>query len=67
MEALFWICLLDLPLMARNEYMGHLIGHKIDRVVEVDIKEDKMAWGKFMQVIVSLDVINPLLRGKKIN
>lgn len=47
-NTLLWIHLHDLLLMARNKYMGRLIGDKIGRVVEVDIEEDEMAWGEFL-------------------
>lgn len=66
-EALFWVRLHDLPLIARNEYIGNLIGRKIGRVEEVDLEKGEMAWGEYMRVCVCIDVTKPLLRGKKIN
>lgn len=46
-EPLFWIFLHGLPLGARNEYIGDLIGSKIGMVEEVDIENGEMAWEEF--------------------
>lgn len=53
--------------MAKNEYMGNVVGKAISRVEEVDLENGEMAWGEFMRVRVHVDVTKPLLRGKKIN
>lgn len=44
-EAMFSVHFHDLPLIARNEYIGNLIGSKIGWVVEVDIEKGELAWG----------------------
>lgn len=66
-EALFWIRMHDLPLSARNEYVGKLIGSKVGQVEEVELEEGEMAWGEFMRVRIKIDVTKPLLRGKMLN
>lgn len=50
LEALFQIKILDLPLMARNEYIGRMIGNFVDHVVEVDLVDGELSWGKFMRI-----------------
>lgn len=49
--------------MARNEYMGNVVGKAIGRAEEVDLEKGEMAWGEFMQVRVHVDVRKPLLLG----
>lgn len=51
--------------MARNEYIGKLIGASLGRVEEVDIEEGAVEWGEFMQVRVHLDITKPLIQCKK--
>ncbi|XP_042988686.1 uncharacterized protein LOC122316216 [Carya illinoinensis] len=64
-EASFWVRLHDLPLRARNDRVGHRIGAKIGRVLEVDLDSGELAWGDFLRVRVSLDIRKPLLRGTR--
>ncbi|KAF5463842.1 hypothetical protein F2P56_013970 [Juglans regia] len=59
-EALFWIRLHDLPLIARNEYVRNLIRKVVGEVVEMDLDEGEMKWG-FMRVRIKLDIMIPLL------
>lgn len=66
-HASFWVCLHDLPIAAKNEYTGNLIGNHIGRVVEVDVEKNEMAWGEYMRIRVSMDITKPLLKGKRIN
>lgn len=66
-RASFWICLHNLPLMARNESMGRMIGNNIGESFEVDIDEDEMTWGELMRIRVNINMTKPLPRGKKIN
>lgn len=54
-------------MIARNEYIGNLIGGSIGRVVEVDIDQGEMNGGEYMRVRVEIKVGKPLLRGKKMN
>lgn len=57
----------DLPINARNEYVGNLIGSKIWRVEEVDVEKGEIAWGEYMKIHIGFDVSKPLLKGKKIS
>ncbi|KAF5451933.1 hypothetical protein F2P56_026987 [Juglans regia] len=65
-EELFWVRIHDLPIMARNWKMGHIVGKEVGSVVEVDLEKDALAWGEYLRIRVKLDVTKPLLRGKKV-
>lgn len=66
-EASLQIRFFDLPLMARNEYVGNLLGEALGRVEEVDIDYGDVEWGEYMQICICLDITKPLLRKKKMN
>lgn len=66
-EASFCVRLHDLPLRARNEYVGTMIGKKIGRVEEVDVEKGELALGEFMRVRVVIDVTKLLVRGTKLS
>ena len=63
----FWIQIYYLPLKSRTREMGVTIGSKLGEVMEVDVADSGVQWGKFLCVRVRLDVIKKLIRGKKIN
>lgn len=65
-EAKFWVRIHVLPFMARNEFMGDLIGNVLGRAKEVDLDEGKIEWGEFIRVRVTLDITKPLLRRKRL-
>lgn len=67
MKALFWIYLHDLPLMARNVYMGCLIRNSFSQVVEVDREEDEVTWGEYLRMRININITKPHLRGKGVN
>ncbi|KAF5469007.1 hypothetical protein F2P56_013112 [Juglans regia] len=62
----FWVRIYDLPLMARNSYVGKLIGSLIGEFLEVDLAKGEFEWGEFMRVRVLLDISTPLQRRKKL-
>ncbi|XP_041021293.1 uncharacterized protein LOC121262766 [Juglans microcarpa x Juglans regia] len=64
-EASFWVRVHDLPLMARNETVGKLIGNALGIVEEIDLLEGELAWGEYLRIQVCMDITKPLLRGKK--
>lgn len=41
-EASFWVRVYDLPLMARNEYIGHVNGGAMGRVEEMDLDDGEV-------------------------
>lgn len=64
-EVLFWVTIHDFPLRARNELVGDRIGKKIGCVVNVDLDKGELAWGEFLHIRVTLDVLKPSLKGTK--
>lgn len=41
------------------------MGKKIGLVEEVDLEKGELAWGEFLCIRVTLDILKPLLRGTK--
>lgn len=60
-EALFWVKVHDLPMMACNEYIGGLIDNSIRCLEQVDVEIGEVVWGEYMHIRVSLDVTKPLM------
>ena len=44
--------------------VGEDIGRAIGNLVEVDVPENGLGWGKYLRIRVEVDVTEPLLRGK---
>lgn len=44
-EAMFWIRIHDLPLMAMNEHVGQCVGEALGRLIEVDVNVGEVEWG----------------------
>ena len=63
----FWIQIFNLPLKSRTKEMGWTIGSKLGEVLEVDVSDSGVQWGKCLWVRVSINVMKKLIRGKKIN
>lgn len=66
-DASFWIRVYDLTLVARNEYIGWLIGNLLGKFEEIDLDNSEVEWREFMCVKVKLDITWPLLGRKKLN
>ena len=62
----FWIQIHNLPLNNRTRETGWAIGSKLGEVMEVDVAESRVQWGKYLRVRVKMDVMKKLVRGKKI-
>lgn len=45
---------------------GWTIGSKLEEVMEVDVPESKVQWGKCLRVWVQINVTKRLIKGKKI-
>jgi len=63
----FWVQIYNLPLKHRTKETWMVIGASLGEVLEVDVADTKVQWGKCLQVCVSLDVSCKLIRGKKIH
>lgn len=68
-EAMFWVRVHDLPLMAHNEYVDKEVGAGLGTMVEVEVDLDygEVEWGEFMRTRVNMDISKPLLRQKMLN
>lgn len=66
-EATFWVRVHDFPLMAHNEYIGHLVNSALGVVEEVNLDHGEVEWREYMRIIVQLDVTKPILRKKRLN
>lgn len=53
--------------IARNGYMGKLIGNSFGVVEEVDVEENEVSWDDYMWVRECLDITKLLLHSKKVN
>ena len=62
----FWVQIHNLPLNSRTRETGWAIGSKLGEVMEVDVAESRVQWGKYLRVRVKMDVMKKLVRGKKI-
>ena len=56
-----------MPLKSRTKETGWTIESKLGEVLEVDVSNSGVQWGRCLQVRVSIDVIKKLICGKKIN
>ena len=62
----FWIQIFNLPLMSRTKETGWAIGSSLGEVMEVDVPDSGVIWGKCLRVRVRIDATKRLIRGKKI-
>ena len=61
----FWIQSFNLPLMSRTKETGWAIGSFLGEVMEVDVPDSGVIWGKCLRVRVRIDVTKRLIQGKK--
>ena len=62
----FWIQIHNLPLKCRTKETGWAIGSSVGLVLDVDVPESGVQWGKCLRVRVRIDATKRLVRGKKI-
>ena len=63
--SLFWVQMYNLPLKHRTRETGLAIGASLGEVLEVDVADSGVQWGKCLRVWVKIDVIRRLIRGRK--
>ena len=63
----FWVQKYNLPLKSRIREMGRAIGSSLGKVIDVNVADTGVQWGKCLQVRVRIDVTRKLIRGRKIN
>ncbi|KAL0003519.1 hypothetical protein SO802_017300 [Lithocarpus litseifolius] len=62
----FWVQIHNLPLKSRTKQTGWMIGSKLGEVLEVDVPENGVQWGRYLRIRVKIDVTRKLVQGKKI-
>ncbi|XP_030940140.1 uncharacterized protein LOC115965077 [Quercus lobata] len=62
----FWVQIHNLPLKSRTRETGRVIGTSLGEVMDVDVSESGVNWGKYLRVRVMMDVTKKLVRGKRI-
>ena len=65
--SLFWVQIYNLPLKHRTRETGMAIRASLGEVLEVDVDDTRVQWGKCLWVRISLDVSRKLIRGKRIH
>nr|POF02384.1 uncharacterized protein CFP56_77292 [Quercus suber] len=62
----FWVQIYNLPLKHRTRETGMAIGASLGEVIEVDVADSGVHWGKCLRVRVKIDIARKLIRGRKI-
>nr|POF17275.1 uncharacterized protein CFP56_18387 [Quercus suber] len=57
----------NLPLKSRTRETGYEIGSKVGEVLEVDVPDSGVQWGKCLRVRIRIDVSKRLMRGKRVS
>ena len=63
----FWVQIFNLPLKSRTKETGRAIGSTLGEVLDIDVSESGVHWGRLLRVRVNVDITKKLIRGKKIN
>lgn len=61
----FWVQIYNLK--SRTRETGKAIGASLGKVIDVDVADTGVQWGKCLRVRVEIDVTRKLIRGRKIN
>ena len=62
-----WVQIYNLPLKSRTRETGKAIGASLGQVMDVDVADTGVQWGRCLRVRVEIDVTRKLIRGRKIN
>lgn len=60
----FWVQMHNLPLGYIDQGMGEQIGGMIGNVVDIDVQEDGLAWGRYLRVNIECDLKKSIVRGR---
>ncbi|XP_042972906.1 uncharacterized protein LOC122304702 [Carya illinoinensis] len=63
----FWMQIHNLPLGCMSLDWGTQIGKSVGKVIEVDVEEDGIGWGRSLRVKVELPLYKAIPRGRFIN
>ena len=62
----FWVQMYNLPLKCKTKETAWAIGSKLGSVMEVDVSDLGIQWGKSLRARIMMDITKKLVRGKKI-
>ena len=62
----FWVQIYNLPLKSKTRETGWVIGSSLGSVLQVDVPDSGVQWGRCLRVRVHIDVTRRLVRGRKI-
>ncbi|XP_065628224.1 uncharacterized protein At4g02000-like [Quercus suber] len=62
-----WVQIYNLPLKSMTRETGMEIGAKIGMVLDIDVPENGVQWGKFLRVRIRFDATKKLVRGKRVS
>ncbi|XP_041001574.1 uncharacterized protein LOC121247263 [Juglans microcarpa x Juglans regia] len=60
----FWLQIYNLPLGYMTKEWGERIGKSLGQVLDVDVDEDGIGWGKYLKVQVELNLQKPITQGR---
>ena len=63
-HAAFWIRVYNLPIKSMIREVEEDIGIELGNLLEVDVPENGLGWGKYLRIWVEINVMEPLLRGR---
>ena len=63
-HATFWIRVYNLPIKSMIREVGEDIGMELGNLLEVDVPENGLGWGKYLRIRVEINVMEPLLCGR---
>jgi hypothetical protein len=63
-QAAFWIRVHNLPIKSMIREVGEDIGMELGNLLEVDVPDNGLGWGKYLRIRVEINVMEPLLRGR---
>lgn len=63
----FWVQVSNLPLKSTTKEMGLEISSKLGKVLDIDVLENGVHWGRYLHIRIQLDVTRKLIRAKKVS
>lgn len=67
MKSPFWIQIHDMPLLCMTRGIGSNIGASLGDLEDVDVAGDGAGWGRCLRIRVTIDLSNPLERGRDLS
>lgn len=62
----FWVQMFNLRLKSMTRESRYEIGLKLEKVLDVDVPEKGVQWGRFLRVRIRIDATKKFIRGKKV-